>query len=150
MTKRLLIFTIFFVLLSNFLLAKSKFFEEGLNLFKEKKYDEAKFKFEQDIVLNPKSEMSYLYLSRIFNNFKEKDLEEQNLYTVILLNPNNEDAIYYLAKLKLENSDYIKSKELNEKLMNLCNKLCEKSNFAENNTKATTLLMKLKWFKQNL
>tara|TARA_B100001027_G_scaffold158584_1_gene111868 strand:- start:166 stop:588 length:423 start_codon:yes stop_codon:yes gene_type:complete len=127
MTKRLLIFTIFFVLLSNFLLAKSKFFEEGLNLFKEKKYDEAKFKFEQDIVLNPKSEMSYLYLSRIFNNFKEKDLEEQNLYTVILLNPNNEDAIYYLAKLKLENSDYIKSKELNEKLMNLCNKLCEKS-----------------------
>ena len=68
-----------------------------------------------------------MYLSRIFNNFKEKDLEEQNLYTVILLNPNNEDAIYYLAKLKLENSDYIKSKELNEKLMNLCNKLCEKS-----------------------
>ena len=127
MTKRLLIFTIFFVLLSNFLLAKSKFFEEGLNLFKEKKYDEAKFKFEQDIVLNPKSEMSYLYLSRIFNNFKEKNLEEQNLYTVILLNPNNEDAIYYLAKLKLENSDYIKSKELNEKLMKLCNKLCEKS-----------------------
>ena len=127
MTKRLLIFTTFFVLLSNFLLAKSKFFEEGLNLFKEKKYDEAKFKFEQDIVLNPKSEMSYLYLSRIFNNFKEKNLEEQNLYTVILLNPNNEDAIYYLAKLKLENSDYIKSKELNEKLMKLCNKLCEKS-----------------------
>ena len=127
MTKRLLIFTTFFALLSNFLLAKSKFFEEGLNLFKEKKYDEAKFKFEQDIVLNPKSEMSYLYLSRIFNNFKEKNLEEQNLYTVILLNPNNEDAIYYLAKLKLENSDYIKSKELNEKLMKLCNKLCEKS-----------------------
>jgi len=127
MTQRLLIFTIIFVLLSNYSLAKNKFFEEGLNLYKVKKYNEAKFKFEQDIVFNPKSEMSYLYLSRIFNNFKEKDLEEQNLYTVILLNPNNEDAIYYLAKLKLENSDYIKSKELNEKLMNLCNKLCEKS-----------------------
>ena len=71
--------------------------------------------------------MSYFYLSRIFNNFKEKVLEEQNLHTVILLNPNNEDAIYYLAKLKLDNSDYNKSKELNEKLMKLCNKLCEKS-----------------------
>ena len=127
MTQRLLIFIIIFVLLSNFSLAKNKFFEEGLNLYKVKKYDEAKFKFEQDIVFNPKSEMSYLYLSRIFNNFKEKVLEEQNLHTVILLNPNNEEAIYYLAKLKLDNSDYKKSKELNNKLMTICKKLCEES-----------------------
>ncbi len=127
MTQRLLIFITIFVLLSNFSLAKNKFFEEGLNLYKVKKYDEAKFKFEQDIVFNPKSEMSYLYLSRIFNNFKEKVLEEQNLHTVILLNPNNEEAIYYLAKLKLDNSDYKKSKELNNKLMTVCKKLCEES-----------------------
>ncbi len=127
MTQRLLIFIIIFVLLSNFSFAKNKFFEEGLNLYKVKKYDEAKFKFEQDIVFNPKSEMSYLYLSRIFNNFKEKVLEEQNLHTVILLNPNNEEAIYYLAKLKLDNSDYKKSKELNNKLMTVCKKLCEES-----------------------
>ncbi len=126
MTQRLLIFTIIFVLLSNYSLAKNKFFEEGLNLYKVKKYNEAKFKFEQDIVFNPKSEMSYLYLSRIFNNFKEKALEEQNLHTVILLNPNNEEAIYYLAKLKLDNSDYKKSKELNNKLMSVCKKLCVK------------------------
>ena len=127
MTKRLLIFTTFFVLLSNFLLAKSKFFEEGLNLFKEKKYDEAKFKFEQDIVLNPKSEMSYLYLSKIFQNLDNKNLQEQNLHTVILLNPTNEEAIYNLAKLKLDSSDYKKSKELNERLINLCKKFCDKS-----------------------
>ena len=44
--------------------------------------------------------MSYLYLSKIFNNLK-KELEEQNLNAVILLNPNNEEAIYNLAKLKL-------------------------------------------------
>ena len=31
--------------------------------------------------------MSYLYLSKIFNNLKEKVLEEQNLKTVIMLNP---------------------------------------------------------------
>tara|TARA_Y100000591_G_scaffold279120_1_gene257514 strand:- start:1412 stop:1834 length:423 start_codon:yes stop_codon:yes gene_type:complete len=127
MIKRSIILTIFFLLSPDFLLAKNKFFEEGLNLFNSKKYDEAKFKFEQDIVFNPKNEMSYLYLSRIFNNSEEKVLEEQNLQTVILLNPNNEEAIYYLAKLKLDSSDYKKSKQLNDKLMILCNKFCEKS-----------------------
>ena len=56
--------------------------------------------------------MSYLYLSKIFKKQNKKDLEEQNLNTVILLNPKNEEAIYNLAKLKLEVSDYKKSKEL--------------------------------------
>ena len=54
--------------------------------------------------------MSYLYLSKIFNNLNKKDLEEQNLNTVILLNPKNEEAIYNLAKLKLNSSDYKKAK----------------------------------------
>ena len=35
---------------------------------------------------------------------------------MILLNPQNEEAIYYLAKLKLRSSDYKKSKELNDRL----------------------------------
>tara|TARA_B000000532_G_C18695445_1_gene331537 strand:+ start:203 stop:625 length:423 start_codon:yes stop_codon:yes gene_type:complete len=126
MTQRLLILIIIFLLLPKFLFAKSKFFEEGLNLFNNKKYDEAKFKFEQDIIFDPKSEMSYLYLSKIFNNLKEKVLEEQNLKTVIMLNPRNEEAIYYLAKLKLDSSDYIKSKKLNDKLMTICKKFCKK------------------------
>ena len=56
--------------------------------------------------------MSYLYLSKIFKNLDNKNLEEQNLNTVILINPKNEEAIYNLAKLKLEASDYKKSKEL--------------------------------------
>ena len=33
-------------------------------------------------------------------------MEEQNLNTVILINPKNEEAIYNLAKLKLDSSDY--------------------------------------------
>ncbi len=126
MTQRLLILIIIFLLPPKFLFAKSKFFEEGLNLFNNKKYYEAKFKFEQDIIFDPKSEMSYLYLSKIFNNLKEKVLEEQNLKTVIMLNPRNEEAIYYLAKLKLDSSDYIKSKKLNDKLMTICKKFCKK------------------------
>ena len=71
--------------------------------------------------------MSYLYLSKIFNNFDNKDLEEQNLNTVILLDPKDEEAIYSLAKLKLKASDYKKSKELNDKLKIICSKLCKKS-----------------------
>ena len=107
--------------------SNNSYFEQGLDLFKNKKFNEAKFKFEQDIVFNPKSEKSYLYLSKIFKNLEEKELEEKNLNTVILLNPNNEEAIYNLAKLKLDSSDYKKSMELNEKLINLCNKFCIKS-----------------------
>ncbi len=114
-------------LLPNALIANTKYFKQGIDLYKNKKFDEAKFKFEQDIVFNPKSEMSYLYLSKIFNNLDKKDLEEQNLNTVILLNPKNEEALYYLAKLKLDTSDYEKSKELNEKLSKLCDKLCIES-----------------------
>ena len=115
------------ILLTNSLMANTEYYEEGLNLFKNKKFNEAKFKFEQDITFNPKSEMSYLYLSKIFKNLKKKDLEEQNLNTVILLNPKNEEAIYNLAKLKLDSSDYKKSKELNNLLNNLCDKFCGQS-----------------------
>ena len=111
----------------NNLMSNTDFFEEGLTLFKNKKLNEAKFKFEQDIVFNPKSEMSYLYLSKIFKSFEKKNLEEQNLNTVILINPKNEEAIYNLAKLKLDSSDYKKSKELNDRLMSLCKNFCEKS-----------------------
>ena len=116
-----------FFFLSSSLEAKTQFFREGLNFYKNNKFDEAKFKFEQDLVLNPKSELSYLYLSKIFKNLKKKKLEEQNLNTVILLNPRNEDAIYSLARLKLDSSDYKKSKELNDKLMSLCDKFCDQS-----------------------
>mgnify|MGYP001276315894 FL=1 len=119
--------TLILILSPNFLWANTQFFNEGLNFYKEKQFEKAKFKFEQDIVFNPKSEKSYLYLSKIFRNLDNKDLEEQNLKTVILLNPKNEEAIYNLARLKLETSDYKKSKELNERLTNLCKKLCDES-----------------------
>ena len=115
------------LLLPNKLMANNIYFEEGLRLFKKEKFAEAKFKFEQNIVFNPKSEISYLYLSKVFKNLKNKNLQEKNLNTVILLNPKNEEAIYNLAKLKLDASDYQKSKELNDKLNNICEKFCNKS-----------------------
>jgi len=119
--------SLIFFLLMNFLHAKSDYFSEGVSLYKKEKFKKAQFKFEQEIVFNPKSELSYLYLSKIFNKLDKKDLEEQNLNTVMLLNPKNEEAIYNLAKLKLASSDYKKSKELNNKLSSICNKFCNKN-----------------------
>ena len=127
MTKHLIFIFFIFFFLPNITFAKSKYFQEGIDLYNKKKYKDAKFKFEQDIVFNPKSEKSYLYLSKIFESLNKKDLQEQNLNTVILLNPKNEEAIYNLAKLKLDASDYKGSKKLNEKLITLCQKLCDKS-----------------------
>ena len=120
-------FTLIFLLLTNFLYAKSEYFNEGVNLYNKEKFQEAQFKFEQEIVFNPKSELSYLYLSKIFNKLDKKELEEQNLNTVMLLNPKNEEALYNLAKLKLASSDYKKSKELNNRLSSICNKFCNKN-----------------------
>ena len=127
MIFKILYIFLLYIFFFNPLFANTKFFQEGLNLYNEKKFEKAKFKFEQDIVLNPKSEISYLYLAKIFKNLDKKNLQEQNLNTVILLNPVNEEAIYNLAKLKLDTSDYKKSKELNNRLLDLCVKLCNQS-----------------------
>ena len=113
--------------LSTNLFAKSEYVKDGINLYNKNQFEDAKFKFEQDIVFNPKSELSYLYLSKIFNKQDKKILEEKNLNTVMLLNPKNEEAIYNLAKLKLSSSDYKKSKELNKKLKIICSAFCGKS-----------------------
>jgi Tfp pilus assembly protein PilF len=125
--KKIFKITFLIFLFSNPLFAQTQYLQEGINLFKNKKFEEAKFKFEKDIVYNPKSELSYLYLSKIFKNLDKKDLQEKNLNTVILLNPKNEEAIFNLAKLKLDSSDYKKSKELNDRLNTLCNKFCKES-----------------------
>ena len=53
-------------------------FEKGKNFFDAKKYELAKFKFEQDIVFNPKNENSYLYLAKIYN-FKKDDQQEEKI-----------------------------------------------------------------------
>ena len=127
MIKKLLYIFILFFLSTN-LFAKSEYVKEGIDLYNKNKFEDAKFKFEQDLVFNPKSELSYLYLSKIFNKQNKKNLEEKNLNTVMLLNPKNEEAIYNLVKLKLSSSDYKKSKELNNKLKSICSTFCSKSN----------------------
>ena len=127
MIKKLFISIFIFTIIPNNIFAKSEYFQDGINLFNNNMLDDAKIKFEQDIVFNPKNELSYLYLSKIFNKLDKKKLEEQNLNTVMLLNPKNEEAIYNLAKLKLSASDYKKSIELNTKLKLVCRNFCKQS-----------------------
>ena len=105
----------------------SDYYLEGVSHFENQQFDKAKFKFEQDIVHNPKNEKSYLYLSKIFKEQKKQELEEKNLNTVILLNPLNEEATYNLAKLKLGASDFAESKKLINHLLVFCQKYCDKS-----------------------
>jgi len=107
--KILLVYFSFFTLNIS---AENKFFEEGKNLFEKKNFEKARFKFEQDIVRNPKSENSYLYLANIFKEEKKVNLQEQNLKTVILLNPKNETALFSLALLNIEKSNYSEVKKL--------------------------------------
>ena len=127
MKMKLLKIVFFLVIMSCNAIAKSNYFNEGLVYYENKELDKAKFKFEQDIVYNPKNEKSYLYLSKIFNLQKKKELEEKNLNTVILLNPKNEEATYNLAQLKLQTSDFEGSKSLIDKLLIFCKEYCEKS-----------------------
>ena len=125
--KKIIQITLIIFFFSNPIYAKTQYLQEGINLFKNEKFKQAQFKFEKDIVFNPRSELSYLYLSKIFKNLDKKELQEQNLNTVILLNPKNEEAIYNLAKLKLSSSDYKKSKDLNKKLKSICINYCNQS-----------------------
>ena len=120
--------TVFFIntLLYTSTSAKNSYFLEGEKLFNEKKFSQSKYKFEKDIVFNPKSELSYLYLAKIFNAQKNDFMEEQNLNTVIMLNPKNEEALYLLAKLNIKKSDYKKSKELINNLKEVCSNFCQK------------------------
>ena len=70
---RLLKIIFFLILISSNSLANTNYFNEGLTFYEKKELDKAKFKFEQDIVFNPKNEKSYLYLSKIFNVQKKKN-----------------------------------------------------------------------------
>ena len=106
--------------------AKNSFFSEGQKLYKEKKFSQSKFNFEKDIVFNPKNEKSYLFLAKIFNHQEDDFMEEQNLKTVILLDPKNEEALYLLALLNIKKSDYVKSKKLISDFKKVCSSFCNK------------------------
>tara|TARA_B100000902_G_scaffold235205_1_gene222919 strand:- start:24 stop:461 length:438 start_codon:yes stop_codon:yes gene_type:complete len=113
--------------LSNFSIGEENFFNKGLKLYKDKKYDDARFMFERSIVFNPKDSNSYLYLAKIYNIEEDKDKEEKNLETTLLIEPNNEEAILMSIKIALEKSNYSKVKDLSNKFTQVCKNLCEEN-----------------------
>tara|TARA_B100000989_G_C19319644_1_gene376140 strand:+ start:148 stop:585 length:438 start_codon:yes stop_codon:yes gene_type:complete len=112
---------------SNISLSNENFFNKGLELFKNKKYEDARFMFQRSIVFNPKDSNSYLYLAKIYNVEENQQEEEKNLETTLLIEPNNEEAIFMLMKISLEKSNYSRVKDLSKIFIKVCNKLCDEN-----------------------
>ena len=112
--------------LANYVFAESSFYEDGKKKYNEKKYEESKFLFQRSIVFNPKDQNSYLYLAKIYKFEDNKREEQKNINTVLLLDPQNEEANYLLMEIELKKSNYSKVKELVENFTKICKKLCDK------------------------
>ena len=129
MKKFIIIIKIFFVylfLISGGISKESNYLKKGIEYFQKKEFDKSKILFEKDIVFDPKSEKSYLYLAKIFNSNNNDYEQEINLNTVLLLNPQNDEAIYMLALLKIEQSDYDHVKKLLDEFILVCKSFCSK------------------------
>ena len=114
--------------ISSFSIATESFFNKGLELYQEKKYEDAKFMFERSIVFNPKDSNSYLYLAKIYNIEEDQFKEEKNLETTLLIDPLNEEAILMLMEIGIKKTNYSKVKELSERFTKVCKNLCNENN----------------------
>ena len=105
------------------------FFAEAKKKYDEKSFEKSKFLFQRNLVYNPKDAKSYLYLAKIFAN-EENEIEQiKNINTTLLLEPDNEEAMFILIEYELKKSNYSKVNELKESFILICNKLCnEKKN----------------------
>ena len=117
---------IIFIFLNFKVFAKENFFQEAKALFDEGKIEESKFLFQRNIVFNPKDSKSYLYLAKIFETEENEVEEEKNINTTLLLDPDNEEAMYMLIDIKLTKSDFEKVKDLRDQFKTICKSLCSK------------------------
>ena len=106
--------------------AADNLFEQAKKKFEKKDYEKSKFLFQRNIVYNPKNAESYLYLAKIFKTEENQEEEEKNLDTTLLLEPNNEEAIYMLINIQLDRSNFEKANLLMNRFTSVCNKLCNK------------------------
>ena len=122
------IIVVYLFLTSNGTSKESIYYSEGIKFFQKEEFDKSKILFERDIVFNPKSEKSYLFLAKIFSKKDNDDEQEINLNSVLLLNPQNDEAIYMLTLLKIKQSDYNQAKKLIDKFSLVCKSFCSKKN----------------------
>ena len=120
----ILLFYLFFIIEG---IAKENFYKEAKNKFDDKKMEDSKFLFQRNIVFNPKDAKSYLYLAKIYN-FEKNEIEElKNLKTTLLLDSENEEAMYMLINIELEKSNFSEVRALTEKFEIICSALCNKT-----------------------
>ena len=124
---KILISIIIIINFTNISYSKENFYAEGVKLFNDKKYKEAKFLFERNVVLDPKHSSSYLYLAKIYKEGENQKKEEKNLETTLLINPANEEAILMLMEISLKKTNYSMVKKLSERFTKVCKKLCNES-----------------------
>ena len=129
MSKKFKFIIFFYLLINIFNISKGNenFFNKGLELYKDKKYEDARFMFERSIVFNPKDSSSYLYLAKIYNIEEDQTKEEKYLESTLLIEPDNEEAILMSMKIALEKSNYEKVKKLSKTFTKVCNDLCEEN-----------------------
>ena len=132
------ILVIYLILTSSVISKQSGYFDRGLEFYKKKNFDKSKILFEKDIVFNPKREKSYLYLAKIFNKEENEEEEEMNLNNVLLINPQNDEAIYMLALLKIKQFDYDHAKKLISTFDLVCESFCSKKKEIEKKFKKLT------------
>ena len=132
---KLILGIILFLSFCNLAIAKENFFNDAKNKFDEKKLEESKFLFQRNIVFNPKDAQSYLYLAKIYNSEENEKEEEKNLKTTLLLEPDNEEAMYMMINIELKKSNYSEVKSLIKDFIIICSKLCEKTKAINKNLK---------------
>ena len=122
-------FTLIILITLNYFItvsAADNLFEKAKKKFEKKDYEKSKFLFQRNIVFNPKNAESYLYLAKIFKTEENQEEEEKNLDTALLLEPNNEEAIYMLINIQLDRSNFDKANSLVERFTSICKKMCNK------------------------
>ena len=105
---------------------KNDYFKLGKKYFESSQINKATLYFEKDIVRNPKSTLSYLFLAKV-HKIKKNNIEfEKNLNTVLLLDPNNEEALYHIILKKINEGDFKLAKEKLDIFESKCIKICSK------------------------
>ena len=115
------------VFISTAVYAKENFFDEAKNKYDEKKIEDSKFLFQRNIVFNPKDAKSYLYLAKIYNSEENERKEIKYLKTTLLLEPDNEEAMYMLIDIELKKSNFSEVKKLTKNFIIICSSFCDKT-----------------------
>ena len=115
------------VFISTEVYAKENFFYEAKNKYDEKKLEDSKFLFQRNIVFNPKDAKSYLYLAKIYNSEENEIKEIKYLKTTLLLEPDNEEAMYMLIDIELKKSNFSEVKKLTKNFTIICSTFCDKT-----------------------